>query len=475
MALPTVKRLGVTVLPEYVQSEGIEQILDNVHAKLGATSITTSPYVAQECDAGSGSREPPIDDGEGKSRLLERPLWGKREVWMETAPSFVPDVSKYEGSPYQPDPATELTSTQGGQICALIIRAKERGLTTYLQVMAAVPPCYRVQFGGPFAEDQPLLPSGKPVPDRVDKNASLASEGLRKYVRGMIADLCANYPECDGFKFDWPEYPPYHFQSIFADYNPQVAPYAAELGIDLDGLSKAMMANCPSEKLRTLILEDAPVDQLVFEMRDSDAGLDDHFRLREHLTASYARFLYDAVAEENKGSKKVFLQGFPPPWHLLSGFDPRRLASYADEIAIKFYTMHWPMIGENYCAHVSEMLDVDRSILASYFRKHFMGAEARPENLHYPAPEIAHNVDATSISKKIEEFAHPGVIGISHTYGPTDDVVERFRALMSATNGNVELNRYAYMTDNKIKALAKVRGEKSTRNFVVKNNQESLT
>ena len=461
MTLPAIKRLGVTVLPEYVQSEGIAKILDNVGGVLGATSITTSPYVAQESEEGIGSREPPIDGGAGKTRLLERPLWNKKEVWMEAAPSFLPNLDNYKDSPYAPDPATDLTHREGHQIRQLFVEAKERGLTTYLQVMAAIPPCYRVQFGGPSDDDQPLLPTGKPVPSRVDKNASLASSGLRKYMRGLIADLCQHYPECDGIKFDWPEYPPYHFQSLFADYNPQVRPYAAELGIDLDKLANTMRDVCPQAELRQLILDDAPFQSLLSRLRARTPGFEDHFRLREHLTLSYVRFLSDTVAEFSKGRKKVFLQGFPPPWNQLSGFDPEKLSPYVDEIAIKFYTMHWPMIGANYVAQLSKTLDLDKGILNGYFRKHFIGAEPGIEALKYPGPTQSHNVPPVSIAQKIADFNHRDVIGISHTYGPVEDICARLKALVQATKGNVELNRYAYMTDEKIEAIASTLHAKS--------------
>ena len=68
--------LGVTVMPEWIQAEGIEQVLDNLE-RAGATAVATSPYVMTESDADDAGREPPIDAGAGKVRLLDRLLWGK--------------------------------------------------------------------------------------------------------------------------------------------------------------------------------------------------------------------------------------------------------------------------------------------------------------------------------------------------------------------------------------------------------------
>ena len=46
MTAPANRReLGITVLPEYIQSDGIEGVLRNIRDIARATSVTTSPYV----------------------------------------------------------------------------------------------------------------------------------------------------------------------------------------------------------------------------------------------------------------------------------------------------------------------------------------------------------------------------------------------------------------------------------------------
>src|ERR687891_403308 len=118
--------------------------------------------------------EPPADAEAGKVRLLDRPLWGRRELFVRTAPSFVPDRSLYRGLRYQPAEPDDLSAAEAGIVEAFIAAAKERGLEVHLQVQAAIPPGYRVQFGGPVEEDQPCLVDGSPLGLRVDKNGSLA-------------------------------------------------------------------------------------------------------------------------------------------------------------------------------------------------------------------------------------------------------------------------------------------------------------
>src|SRR4051812_15710308 len=73
--------LGVTVMPEWFQHEGVEPVLDRLQA-MGVGAIATSPYVMAPCGEGEGAREPPADGEAGKVRPLDRPLWGRRELWV---------------------------------------------------------------------------------------------------------------------------------------------------------------------------------------------------------------------------------------------------------------------------------------------------------------------------------------------------------------------------------------------------------
>jgi hypothetical protein len=60
--------LGVTLMPEYIQSEGIDGVLGKLQ-HMRATAVCTSPYVMEPASAQTGSREPPDDAGAGGVRL----------------------------------------------------------------------------------------------------------------------------------------------------------------------------------------------------------------------------------------------------------------------------------------------------------------------------------------------------------------------------------------------------------------------
>ena len=70
--------LGITVMPEYIQTEGVDALLDNL-ARAGVTAVATSPYVMAPADEATGVREPPADADDWKGipdkidLLSERP------------------------------------------------------------------------------------------------------------------------------------------------------------------------------------------------------------------------------------------------------------------------------------------------------------------------------------------------------------------------------------------------------------------
>lgn len=452
------KVLGVTVLPEWIQAEGTDAVLDRLQMA-GVTAVATSPYVMRPVADGEGSREPPIDAGAGRVRLLDRQLWGRRELWVESAPSFVADLSLYEGLAYQPAAPTELTRQEGPLVAGFVEAARKRGMQVHLQVQAAIPPGYRVQFGGPGGEDEPLLPDGGRLARRVDRNGSLASPHIRAYACALLKDLARAYPDVDAIRLDWPEYPPYSLDAVFFDFSAHAMAEARELGLDGERMRRdalAVRAALGTGAGEALGFSAASLWRLAFR----HPGVADLFWLKRQLVA---RFLRDCRAALPSRIDLV-AQAFPPPWSALSGFDYGEAGRHVAAIGCKLYTMHWPMMlrayGDRLLADNPKLSpqSVARRLVAL-----FATGDPEPygvENLNYPEPDEAHPASDEAMAAKLADAQGEAgpcpVLAFAHAYGPKADVERRLQAAWQGTDHGVWINRYGYMADDKFETLARL-------------------
>jgi hypothetical protein len=144
---------------------------------------------------------------------------------------------------------------------------------------------------------------------------------------------------------------------------------------------------------------------------------------------------------------------FPPPWNRLSGFDYARVGAVADDIAVKLYTMHWPMMLRAYLLSMNRLDDAG----AAAIQKLFDTGDAPLADLRYPEPDEPHPVSAEAQARKIASAraAAPRIHAAAHAYGPLDDVVARARVAWEASGRRLWINRYGYLSDAKLRALGK--------------------
>lgn len=460
MTIPD-RLLGITVMPEFLQTEGAEAVLDNLQRRAGANAIATSPYVLAPAPDGTGGREPPIDGGAGKVRLLDRPLWGRRELWVRTAPSFVADKALYRGLPYQPAEPDALTTAEGARIGQALDAAKRRGMVAQVQVQAAIPPGYRVQFGGPLPDDRPRLPDGSEVPGRVDLNASLASDAVLDYLCALLRDLARAYPQVDGIRLDWPEYPPYAFRSLFFDFSPAACDLATRLGFDVALMrrdAQATLDDAASGAAARALVAAMPggATQAMLRLMAARPGLLELARCKAAIATRFIATAAAALREATGGRIALIAQAFPPPFTFASGFDAAAVAPHVGAMGVKLYTMHWPMILRAWAESLGGT--DDPALLAALAEAlDLVDGPIDPARFRYPEPEEPHPVGLAAQARKVAAVraaagATP-VIAFSHAYGPLDDVVARFDAVWRASAGRVFINRYGYLSDAKLDAL----------------------
>lgn len=457
MTVTAKRSLGITVMPDYAQSEGVDAVMENIVERLGCDVLCTMPSVAERCAERLGVREPPADAGAGLARTLDRPLWGDTALWMRTAPSFVPNPRFYRDTPYAPPEPDALTERESHVVAEMLSKAKRAGLSTQLQVMAAAPPALRVQQRPDAGADEPLSVFGTPVRNRVDANVSLASEALRAYMRALVADLLANYPDCDALRFDWPEYPPYALDSLLFDFSPPAVKRGQELGHDVEAIRARAL-----EGLRA-VREEAAGGAVAIEALLRPGGwAADLLAFRSAIVTDYIGALTAIVKEASYGRVGVVMQAFPPPLNLLSGLAFTVVDGMADEIAVKHYTMHWPMIEHGYVTRLAAVTGLDAdTVFATVHRWLDLNGGARTrEALRYPEPHEPHPADDDALRRTVEiaagEINRSRLSVIAHGYGPLDDVERRFRAVLGTPCRHLHINRYGYLSDAKITRLGAI-------------------
>jgi hypothetical protein len=463
---------GITVLPEYVQSEGVEGVLKNLIDRAGVNAVTTSPYVMEPSDEASGSREPPIDAGAGSVRLLDRALFGKRELWVRTAPSFTPNRSLYQGLRYQPPEPDALTRREGGKVGEFIKQAKASGLKVYLQVQSASPPGYRVQFSGVLDEDQPRDFKNEIPPRRVDKNGSLASPHIVDYTSAMLVDLAQQYPLIDGFRIDWPEYPPYFLDALFLDYSVHAKAAAQRLGYAFDKMRDAaqrlhgrLFGKLTNRDLERVLEGDAGRFALMAGAIESP-GFVDAMNFRVQLVRELIGKARESLNRAGAGHIELVPNAFPPPWNLMSGFPFGGWGTTISGFSVKQYAMHWAMMVRFYgdaLLAANPGLDEQLLVKALVRMLDIADGEGLPHltDYRYPEPLEAHPCGTEALKRKIRQTqASAGetpVYALAHGYGSAEDFRRRLTAANEASQHGFWINRYGYLSDEKLDIIRQLR------------------
>jgi hypothetical protein len=172
-----------------------------------------------------------------------------------------------------------------------------------------------------------------------------------------------------------------------------------------------------------------------------------------------------ALTQAGGAAKELMPNAFPPPFSWASGLDFALAGKHTSGISVKLYTMHWPMMLRFYGdalrqsnPSVSERLLV--RTLSRLFDITDDGGSERLAEWRYPEPEEAHPVGLEAQARKIRQArvaaGDTPIYALAHGYGPVTDFRNRLRAAWAASNRRVWINRYGYLSDEKLAAARQI-------------------
>ncbi len=460
--------LGITTMTPFIQAEGVETVLDNVVDRAGASAVTINTSVIAPMPEGQGAYQPPTDAG-ASPRLFDRPVWGKGEFWFRSGPGHHARSEFFTGLKYQPRPSNDLTDSVGPIIGQFIDAAKARGLKVYIQTSATAP-------GSLQDDDRPRLPNGDLPHNRMADTGSLASPDVRAYNHAWVRNIFAQYPQIDGIRPDWPEYPCYQLDEAFQDFGPHVETWARGHGFDFSEIRRQVGAfyDFLHGGLSNADLADfAGPDRGKFTILDCFnrfPAIAEWFRLKAALSTDLLRDWRDAIHEYGGADKELSANAFMPPFNYVTGLDIAAAAPYCASISPKLYTMHWSLMVEFWGRTLlTRNPGIDERLLVSALVNLLDLADgpvdSRLDDYGYPKPDEPHPVPSSTQQRKIEQARRAAagktqIYALVHGYGPLEDFRRRFQLVADSRADGVWINRYGYLSEEKLAAVGEIWGNR---------------
>ena len=458
------KFLGMVMTPLDVQVEGLDAVMDRV-AATGACAINCGRGLNREVPPGQGTRVPPLDI-DGYERVFDRPVWGKRELYLEGFSTAKPDLSLYEDTSYKPgyrEAPPELDRELPDRIYE---DARKRGW----QVHTSTSP-----LGVPSLQDgdQMRWVDGS-IPDpkrRVARQGCPSAPNVRAYAIACVLDTIGHDPDVDGICLDWVEFTTYLLEDHFSCFCEHSRRHAEELGYDFEQMrsdahklwdrlhhlsgqaleASTRIVNNPSEMLDLLVRHPGWLDLL---------------RFKSDVVCGLFKDIRQAMDSAGYSDVALVANGWAPPFNRSSGMDYGRLADTVQCVRPKLYTFHWsamprwygqvlkawnPKLGE------AAILDA----IKVWFN--LPDGIAHPTFAHYhiPGPDEAHLVNPATFRQRIDEVVTQvgglaPVMPLAHGYRPLWQWKRMVAIVRDSPADGMWVQRYCYLSDDKLHALGQL-------------------
>ncbi len=465
--------LGIVLTTAEVDSEGLDVVLDNV-ARTGATALATTLGVLAPGRPGDGTREPPLDVA-GQVRLLDRPLWGQRELYLHGYDPHGADPALWADVPY-PHPPVAPPEQRRDVARRIIDGARSRGLAAHIQISPYTLPgapggqSIASGHGSGVAADRPRRIDGTVAERIVAGHGCLNNPGVRALGRARLREAARHYPDVAGIFLDWAEYTCYFLEDCFVCFCPHCRMAAEAAGHDwarITGDTRALwerLHRLSPTDLRRATTDAAWPFALAGDL-SAYPGFAEMLRFKAATVCAAVADLRATLDAAGGGDVALEVNGFAPPWSAITGMDYGALGRVAQATRCKLFTFHWPMIARWWSesllawnpgleagavlAAVTAALDLPtpasehRRTLADY---------------GMPRPDEPHPITMAALTRKLDQaVAQAGAGGpcgaYVHSYRPPAEFALVLAAAQASTAHGCWVQRYGYLSDEKLAIL----------------------
>ncbi len=183
----------------------------------------------------------------------------------------------------------------------------------------------------------------------------------------------------------------------------------------------------------------------------------------------------EILTEAGGPDLELSANAFMPNYTDLTGFDFAEASQICQAVSPKLYTMHWSQMvefwGREILAanpHLDERLLVDAlcKLMGIHTSKEANRRKFQLADYGYPEPDQPHPISSEVQSQKIAEVCHRVngqalVTPLVHGYGPPDDFARRLKLVADSPADGVWINRYGYLSDEKLDIIANIWKEQS--------------
>jgi hypothetical protein len=475
LKVPTHER-GITITSGELASDGVEPVLDAV-ANIGGNAIGLPTNITVESTAVDGLREPPLDV-DGQVRVLDRPLWGKRELYVKRYPVHDGDPQLWSDLPWNP-PAAPPESMRTDYPRLAIDAARERGFRVYAQLTPyGLPGSIGGQDSLASGQDhrhdlRPRRLVGGPSTDAIAMIGCLNKPVVRQLGRVRVQEVLRHYGDVDGLSLDWVEYPTYFIDNVFTCFCDDCRNQAIHLGYEWSAITAAVRHVWDSLHTLTPSSLDAlsrsgDWGDLMADPEVTQDGVNSWLDFKAQAVALALNDIRATMDADGFDHTLLSANGFSLPWGRMSGASYPRAKGSLDSHRIKLYSFHWHMMVRWWTERLlawNKESRIDPHLATSAVVALFgIVLDDSPELLaphmfQMPGPEEPHNFAAESYRHRLEnvpEMSEPLAVQMPfvHAYRSTQDFANVLDAVASYAGDGLWVQRYGYLNDDKLAVLA---------------------